>query len=471
MDGKEVWAGALLVMLAVNPYQLWHVGFQLSFAVTLGLIVFVPYSQHVLVRVPVWIRTLVAVTFSAQLVSFPFLVYHFHQFSPLSWLVNLLATPVLSLLALPLGYIALVLALIHPALAAVPVWFTTWLLGWIHEPLYALEQKVIPFTYWPHPEWWWVILYACFLGILPILWNRGYHRKRDVALCFALFLGLLAAARQPFAGSEEVRITFLDVGQGDSIVVEIGNQKVYLMDAGGTMRQPAAEPWMEKRDPFEVGKDVVLPFLMARGIEKIDRVIMTHGDLDHIGGMEALVPRLFFGEVLVNGKVPEEKEAKIRELFLKKGVPITTGAPGQVWSDGPGIEWKWLHPGETTLHGNDASVVLQLTAYNKTVLFTGDIEQGGEAALVQNGLSPVDVLKVAHHGSNTSSTKELLAAITPKAAVISAGENNRYGHPSAMVLQRLGEHGTAIYRTDRHGAITLIISPAGLSWRTQKLDT
>ncbi|WP_432776707.1 DNA internalization-related competence protein ComEC/Rec2 [Brevibacillus gelatini] len=471
LDGKEVWAGALLVMLAVNPYQLWHVGFQLSFAVTLGLIVFVPYSQHVLVRVPVWIRTLVAVTFSAQLVSFPFLVYHFHQFSPLSWLVNLLATPVLSLLALPLGYIALVLALIHPALAAVPVWFTTWLLGWIHEPLYALEQKVIPFTYWPHPEWWWVILYACFLGILPILWNRGYHRKRDVALCFALFLGLLAAARQPFAGSEEVRITFLDVGQGDSIVVEIGNQKVYLMDAGGTMRQPAAEPWMEKRDPFEVGKDVVLPFLMARGIEKIDRVIMTHGDLDHIGGMEALVPRLFFGEVLVNGKVPEEKEAKIRELFLKKGVPITTGAPGQVWSDGPGIEWKWLHPGETTLHGNDASVVLQLTAYNKTVLFTGDIEQGGEAALVQNGLSPVDVLKVAHHGSNTSSTKELLAAITPKAAVISAGENNRYGHPSAMVLQRLGEHGTAIYRTDRHGAITLIISPAGLSWRTQKLDT
>ncbi|MED1825472.1 DNA internalization-related competence protein ComEC/Rec2 [Brevibacillus agri] len=471
LDGKEVWAGALLVMLAVNPYQLWHVGFQLSFAVTLGLILFVPYSLHVFERVPVWIRTLVAVTFSAQLVSFPFLIYHFHQFSPLSWLVNLLATPVLSLLVLPLGYIAIVLALVHPALAAVPVWLTTRLLGWIHEPLYALDQQVIPFTYWPHPKWWWLLLYACFLGMLPILWNRGYHRKQDVALCLALFLGLLVAARQPLAGSDEVRITFLDVGQGDSIVVEIGTGKVYLMDAGGTMRHPAAEPWMEKRDPFEVGKDVVLPFLMARGIEKIDRAIMTHGDLDHIGGMEALVPRFSFGEVLVNGQVPEAKEAQIRELFHERGVPITTGTPGQVWSDGPEIEWKWLHPGETTLRGNDASVVLQLTAYNKTVLFTGDIERSGEAVLVQNGLSPVDVLKVAHHGSNTSSTEELLAATAPKAAVISAGVNNRYGHPAVQVLQRLGKYGTTIYRTDRHGAITLIISPAGLSWNTQQLDT
>ncbi|MEK3742979.1 DNA internalization-related competence protein ComEC/Rec2 [Brevibacillus sp. FSL K6-0770] len=471
LDGKEVWAGALLGMLATNPYQLWHVGFQLSFAVTLGLILFVPYSQQVAVRVPAWIRTLVAVTVSAQLVSFPFLLYHFHQFSPLSWLVNLIVTPVLSFSVLPLGYAAIVLDLLHPALATLPVWVATHLLSWVHEPLLAMDQWLIPFTYWPHPEWWWLLLYACFLGSMPSLWKLGFHRKRDVVLCLALFLGLLAAARQPFAGSDEVRITFLDVGQGDSIVVEIGNQKVYLMDAGGTMRHPAAEPWMEKRDPFEVGKDVVLPFLMSRGIEKIDRVIMTHGDWDHIGGMKALVPRFSFGEVMVNAATPEEKETEILQMFQQKGVPITTGTPGQVWSDGPEIEWKWLHPGKTTLRGNDASVVLQLTAYNKTVLFTGDVEKDGEAVLVQNGLTPVDVLKVAHHGSKSSSTDELLAAVSPEAAVISVGVNNRYGHPASEVLHRLESCGAAVYRTDQQGAVTLIISSAGLIWKTQQLDT
>ncbi|MFS0554555.1 DNA internalization-related competence protein ComEC/Rec2 [Brevibacillus sp. 179-C9.3 HS] len=471
LDGKDVWAGSLIIMLIVNPYQLWHVGFQLSFAVTLGLIIFVPYSLLVFVRVPIWIRTLVAVTVSAQLVSFPFLIYHFHMFSPVSWLVNLVVTPILSAAALPLGYIAVVLDFVHPFLAVIPVWISTAILRWIHLPLFSIESIRLPFTYWPHPSWWWLVLYTCFLGVLPISWKLGYHRKRDTIIAFAIFLALVVAARQPFAGVNEVRITFLDVGQGDSIVVEIGDQKVYLMDAGGTMRFPAAEPWMEKRDPFEVGKDVVLPFLMARGIEKIDRVIMTHGDLDHIGGLKALVPHFSFGEVFVNGTAPSNLEGEIVQLFQQEGVPILTGLPGQSWSDGPSIEWKWLHPGESTFSGNDASVVLQLTAFNKTVLFTGDIEKDGENQLVQNGLTSVDVLKVAHHGSKTSSTQELLAITAPKVAVISAGVKNRYGHPSQEVLHRLEKSGSVVYRTDAQGAITLVITPAGLFWQTQLLDT
>lgn len=471
LDGKDVWAGALILMLVVNPYQLWHVGFQLSFAVTLGLIIYVPYSLQVFVRVPVWIRSLVAVTLSAQLVSFPFLIYHFHLFSPVSWLVNLVVTPILSAIALPFGYIAVVLDFVHPFLAVIPVWVSTAMLKWIHLPLFAIEKMSLPFTYWPHPSWWWLVLYTCFLGTLPILWKIGYHRKRDIMLTFVIFILFIVAARQPFSGVEEVRITFLDVGQGDSIVVEIGDQKVYLMDAGGTMQFPAAEPWMEKRDPFEVGKDVVLPFLMARGIEKIDRVIMTHGDLDHIGGLKSLISHFSFGEVLVNGTAPSKLEGEIVQLFRQEGVPILTGLPGQSWSDGPGIEWKWLHPGESTFSGNDASVVLQLTAFNKTVLFTGDIEKDGESQLVQNGLTSVDVLKVAHHGSNTSSNEELLAVTAPKVAVISAGVKNRYGHPSSEVLHRLKKSGSVVYRTDVHGAITLVITPAGLYWQAQILDT
>lgn len=472
LDGKEVWAGTLLLMLLVNPYQLWHVGFQLSFAVTLGLIVYVPFSQQVCEWIPAWIRALVAVTITAQVVSFPFLVYHFHQFSPLSWLVNLVVTPILSAVVLPLGYIAILLGMLHPLLSSWPVLLSTQLLEWIHQPLLDLQKMAIPFSHWSHPPWWWLLIYGNFLIAVPILWKLGYHRRRDGNVVLALFFVMLVMARQPFFAEKEVRITFLDVGQGDSSVVEIGNKKVYLIDAGGTLQLPAREPWREKRDPFEVGKDVVLPFLRARGIETIDRVVMTHGDMDHIGGMDALVPRFSFGAVLVNGTSPEAKEQEALRLLQNKGVPILTGKQGISWSDAPGVEWTWLHPGQKSNHsGNDASVVLQLTAYGTTVLFTGDIEADGERQLVQSGLPAVDVLKVAHHGSHTSSSDAFLAATKPKTAVISLGLKNRYGHPSPEVLKRLQKTGTTVFRTDRHGAITLIIRPTGVTWKTQVSDT
>jgi competence protein ComEC len=471
-EGRDVWGWALLLMLGYNPYYLWHLGFQLSFGVTLGLIVLVPVGRRFFTRGPEWLRTSLAVTFAAQAVSFPFLIYHFHQFSPLSWLVNLLAVPLLSMVVLPAGYLALLLGLIHPALAVLPVRLASALLRWLHGPLFWLEELAVPFSHWPHPQWWWIAVYALFLAALPVLWRRGYHRPRDRWLYAALFLFLLAAARQPFADGDEVRITFLDVGQGDSIVVEVGKKKVYLIDAGGTPRYPARESWRERRDPFEVGKDVVLPFLRARGIERIDHVVMTHGDHDHIGGMAALVPRFAFGSVLVNGTPPREEEAAILERFRARRVPVLTGRPGQTWTDVPGVEWTWLHPDGDSAHtGNDASVVLRLTAYGTTVLFTGDIERAGEEQLLSRSLpSPVDVLKVAHHGSSTSSSPALLAAAKPRSAVISAGRNNRYGHPSPVVVKRLMDTGADVYRTDLQGAVTLVIRKGSVHWQTQITD-
>lgn len=472
LDGREVWAGALIVMLFYDPYQLWNVGFQLSFAITLGLIRFVPYCLYTGSRIPVWLRTLLAVTMTAQVVSFPFFVYHFHLFSPWSWLVNLLATPLLSSLVLPLGYISLLFGTLHPAFAIVPVWLSTRLLEWVHIPLFALENMQVPFTHWPHPEWWWLIAYGIFLLSLPKLWDLGYHRRRDMILYFIVLIGLVVAARQPFYGHDEVRITYLDVGQGDSIIVEVGQKKVYLMDAGGKNTWEIRETWRKKRDPYEVGKDVVLPFLRSRGITHVDRVVLTHGDMDHIGGMDALLGKMTFGAVLTNGKSPKAKEIELLVRFQAQSVPVWSGEPGMKWTDMPGVEWKWLHPKQSTGYSsNDASVVLQLTAYGKTVLFTGDIEADGENMLLENGIPVIDVLKVAHHGSKTSSTEAFLTATSPRYAVISAGQRNRYGHPSPEVLERFTKIGTHLFRTDQHGAVTLTISSKGISWKTQLADT
>ncbi|NGQ94167.1 DNA internalization-related competence protein ComEC/Rec2 [Brevibacillus sp. SYP-B805] len=469
-DVREMWAASFLLMLAYDPYQLWQAGFQLSFGVTLGLIEFVPLLMSLPSPKLAWLRSLLAVTLSAQLVSFPLLIYWFHQFSPLSLPINLLAVPLLSAVVLPLGLIALLLGMVHPAMAILPARGAAFLLHWIHQAFDRLDQLLLPFRHWPHPDGVWLAAYFFFLWMLPLLWKNGYHRRRDLlayGLCLALFLCM---ARQPFTGRDEVRITFLDVGQGDSIVVEVGKERVYLIDGGGTPRFQQEEAWRKKRDPYEVGKDVLLPFLRARGIEHIDILIMTHGDEDHVGGLPAILPYVSVGAALVNGEPPSETEQQVIKALQDRHVPIWTGKPGDSWQDNPHVRWTWLHPGPgSEWSGNNASVVMLLSAYDTNLLFTGDLEESGENALLQERLPPVDVLKVGHHGSRTSTTPALLQRIKPKAAVISVGRHNRYGHPSAVVLQRLADVDANVYRTDRQGGITLIVQPEKMIWQTQIL--
>jgi competence protein ComEC len=470
VEVRELWAVTLLLMLLFDPYQLWQIGFQLSFAVTLGLIEFVPLLSSLPYPRMKAVRSFLAVTVSAQLVSFPFLIYWFHQFSPLSALVNLIVVPLLSVIVLPLGLMALLAGTIHPAFGVLPAYGAECLLDGIHQVFGWLDRLQPPFRHWIHPEGIWLFFYALFLSASIFLWKMGYHRRRDLIMYGLLLALLVGLARQPFSGADEVRITFLDVGQGDSIVVEVGKEKVYLIDGGGTLRFGHEEAWRKRRDPFEVGKDILLPFLRSRGIEHIDCLIMTHGDADHVGGLPAILPYFSFGVVVVNGKPPQGTEQEVINALRKRNVPIITGKPGVSWLDTPDVRWTWLHPGPSDgMAGNDASVVLLLSAFGRNILFTGDLEKDGEAVLLQHELPDVDVLKVGHHGSQTSTTPGLLVRIKPESAVISAGRHNRYGHPSTVVLQRLSDAGVNVYRTDQQGAVTLVVRPEKMIWKTQIL--
>lgn len=471
----SVWGMAFAAMLIQNPFQLWQAGFQLSFAVTLALLVYVPMLEQSRVKMRKWLFSSFSVTFVAQLASFPLMIYWFHQFSLLSWVINLIYVPIISFVILPLGYVSLLVVHLHPALCYLLSKWNTGLLGVLHDVLSWLDSWRIFFQHWPHPSITWLLAYISFCSLVPFAWYRGYHRRRDVVMYISCWLLFLLAARQPFTGDDQVRITFLDVGQGDSIIVEVGRKKVYLIDSGGSI-QPSEEAWRRRRDPFEVGKDIVLPFLRSRGIERIDTLVMTHPDNDHVGGFLSVIPYVHIGSVLMNGAPPKEAEQQALTFLKRRNIPIYTNRQMTSWQDQPEVQWTWLspvdHPNEPTLAGNDASIVLMLTAYGKRVLLTGDLEESGEKQILENyPLPQVDIVKIGHHGSKTSTSEEWLRALRPREAVISVGKLNRYHHPHPEVIQRLEAAGIKVYRTDRQGSITMVLTREKITTIPNLTDT
>ncbi|WP_232695418.1 DNA internalization-related competence protein ComEC/Rec2 [Brevibacillus daliensis] len=462
LEGLQLLGLSGLSMLLYNPYQLWHIGFQLSFGVTAGLLLLVPLCMQVVWIRPAWFRAALGVPVISQLVSFPVIIYTFHINSPLSWIVNFLFVPLYSFIVLPLGYTILFLGNIHPVLTTIPILLAEFMLTWLHILLSHVHTWLVPFTHWPHPTIWWLAVYSLVVIAIGMWWNKGYHRKKDIVLYSLLMLLLLVAARQPFSNVNQVKITVLDVGQGDSIVVEIGNHKTYLIDVGGTISFPKKE-WQKRRDPFEVGKDIVLPSLRTLGIERIDHLILTHNDHDHVGGLPAILPYFRIGAVLLNGQKPAE-EKEWNQALRDKKTDLLTGYATAEWNDGDEITWTWLSP-DPTQHSeseNNASIVLLLEAYGTRVLFTGDLEEQGEADLLKKYQLPkIDILKIGHHGSKTSTTAPFLQKLDPNVALISVGRNNRYKHPSQEVVDRIQKSGIQLFRTDRHGAITVTIDPTG----------
>lgn len=258
----------------------------------------------------------------------------------------------------------------------------------------------------------------------------------------------------------KTHVTFLDVGQGDCIVIETDQGKTILIDGGGTPNF-SKEEWQVHRKPFEVGRDVIVPFLKYRGIREIDTLIISHGDLDHIGGLQAVVSQFPVKRVIRNALRPQSKtEEELMALLIDRGATIVTVFNHDAHLIEEGITWQFLHPSDTeqSIEGtsNHQSVVLLMSIYQHRLLFTGDIEKETEDQLLaQWQLPPVDVLKVAHHGSKTSTQAHWLAHIQPKEAIISCGRKNRYGHPSPIVIQRLQKYQARIWRTDQHGGITI----------------
>lgn len=400
-DGLNIVSVTAVFMTIWNPYYIYDVSFQLSFAVTAGLIVGTPVVVRWINLGPAWLNGTIAVTLVAQAVSFPLTIYYFNQFSLLSGLANLLLVPVFSLIVLPLGYISLILHYVLPSVAS---WFASiaswcnWVSFWFMDHLDSLPVAQL---IWASPSLSWI---AVYIGVLlSVFWCVGVIKEVDVIL----FPRLARLARRFLLASSVIGIiwlalgfgflsregtstvSFLDVGQGDSSIIRTPNNRVILVDGGGTLNfMKAGEEWRIRQDPYEIGEDLVVPLLKKRGINQIDYLIMTHSDMDHIGGLKAVLEAIPVKRILFNGTF--RSNAYMEELFaiaVELDIPLYPVWEGRELVVDRHTRLNFLYPavvegksGSIPLveNQNGYSVVFTMTMYDSTFLFTGDMDAAAE---------------------------------------------------------------------------------------------
>ncbi len=300
--------------------------------------------------------------------------------------------------------------------------------------------------------------------------------------CAAGLALLLVLGYRPVSLGGAGQISYLDVGQGDSILITTPGGGHILVDGGGTLNFGKKEEWRIRRDPFEVGAKTLLPLLKQRGVHRLDAVILTHGDQDHAGGLQAVLEGMPVDALLFNGTLADSQAyEELMCTALQKKVKLYAVHQGMSLVPDAGTTLHFLWPEMRTQDGtladaiplaeeqNHDSVAFRLMMNGHSLLFTGDMDKAAELEIVEAaeragiaGAAPVEVLKAAHHGSKTSTGAGWLQFWQPKTAVISAGVNNPYGHPNGEVLERLNTAGIQVYRTDLHGEIQMKVSKEGI---------
>jgi competence protein ComEC len=349
-------------------------------------------------------------------------------------------------LAVPIGFVAVLTG--WGWVAALGAWLlrvSRVIVGWhaAHEPNWRI----------PTPPLWLGI--ALSVALLAFALARGRWWRAACGVVVAVFLALLVwHPFPPEIHPGELEMSVIDVGQGDSILVVFPDGQRLLVDGGGI-------PAFGRQTPsqLDTGEDIVAPYLWDRGMRSVDIVALSHAHEDHIGGLPALVAD-FHPRELWTGATPDSPAWRtLRAEALRDGVKVVPlEAPAHFAFGRTAIDVLAPLPGYVAgdIPKNDDSLVLRIRYGSRSFLLTGDAEKPIERRMVEEDeIQPTDVLKVAHHGSRTSSTEDFLSATNPAFAFISVGVDNSYGHPNRDVLDRLSRHHAAIFRTDERGLITV----------------
>lgn len=445
LSSTDAWALAMIGSLVINPYHLFEVAFQLSYSLS-GLFIIMGQQQ--------WIKELsifkqsLLFSFLSFLVSIPILSYHFYEIPWVTIVTNFLFIPFFTYVLFP-GLAILFLMSFVFANTSIFMFLNKVLAGilvGLEAFMFNLTGRFdFSFVIGRLPQLMLVIVIICIMHVLKKI---EQHRVPSFFVISLLFFSISWNRISP-AGY----VLMLDVGQGDSILLkEPGTRKVTLIDTGGEVQWQEKERWQERGKSFTIGKDVVVPSLKSIGIAAVDRLYITHAHEDHMGEVENIYQEMPIKEVVATRCTFQEQAFKKKLLSLKESRMVEVIPPVQLTY--PTKSTVALQPLKDYDGKNDQSLVLYVNMGEDKWLFTGDMEESAERDLVQAYPSlPVDYLKVAHHGSNTSSTAEFIDHIQPETALISVGQKNRYGHPNTEVLDLLKEKNIKTYLTSENGAI------------------
>jgi competence protein ComEC len=419
-------------------------------AETLRLLLAIPERLSLLfvsipARVIFFVYELVVISAVVQTsLALPMIIY-FHRigFSGLS--ANAIVVPLMGLVV-PAGFVAVLTGWNWPA------WIARVLLDWSQAAV-DWHARLEPNWRIPSPPVWLSLAFCAALAIAAFA-RRPQLKACGIASTLLLLFVLCWHPFQPLLERNRLELTAIDVGQGDSLLVAFPDGKLLVMDGGGI-----ATFGKKSRTQLDIGEDVVSPYLWQRSIRRIDVLALSHAHEDHIGGLRALLDNFQVGE-LWTGAMPETPQwAAVRKKAAARGVRIVPMVRARSFVYG-GTKIQVLSPAPDyvprEVAGNNDSLTLRLTYLRRSFLLSGDIEKQVESELAaSNLLARTDVLKVAHHGSRTSSTQEVLDGLRPAFAIISCGYANSYGHPHPDTLRRLEQEHSEILRTDLDGLVSV----------------
>ena len=469
---------AALIMKLFDPFILWDVGFQLSFAATLGLMLYVdPLSEWTQTRLlPLvgseatrylmrFISEGILVTLAAQILTLPLIIGYFGQLSIVSLAANLFILPAQAGVMI-WGALATLVGLLSPAIGQLFAWLAWLFLTYTIQLVRffaAIPGAAVPVDVPP------LAVVGIYVVIFVITWlvlrrpaaPRIFltQLQADLPKWAALGVGGLTAILFLIWGLNQpdgnLHVAFLDVGQGDAIFIQTPSGRQIVVDGGP---QPSV---LYQR----LGQQI--PFWDR----EIDLVIATHPEADHISGLPGLFDRYQIGQLLTNGEIKETAVSEaLNTIATAQGVPIRPVSAGEVIFIEDGVQLEVLNPPGLLAfqNSNQNSVAVRLTYGNLSILLTGDTEMLAEQAMIQSGRTLHSIiLKAGHHGSNTSSTTTFLTAVQPQIVIISSGQDNRFGHPHPEVLERVAQVGAAVLRTDQLGTIEVISDGQMMWWQAE----
>lgn len=477
-----------LIILVNNPYTLMSISFLLTYGGTLGIILFNSTIEKILKSIKIrnkkWkylfvkiqrksenIIKIISVLISAQIIIAPIMLIQFNTIGISFLITNLLLSFIIGIIVMG-GFLQILISFISNQLGKI-------LANFISIPIYGLIliSKIgtkIPLGNFKvgTPNLNQIIIYYIIIYIVIYFYKlfhsqklnstqirikniiylikykiKPYKRKIKYIVVIIFFVILILSFFP-----KNLKLYFIDVGQGDStLIITPSNQKI-LIDGGGS-------------ENYEVGKNTLVPYLLDRKINRIDYILISHFDQDHVGGIIELLEEVKVEKIIIS------KQIKITEQYIKlikiakyKNIKIIQVKKGDKLNIEPNLIIDILFPNTNQITDNainNNSIVAKITYKNLKILFTGDIEEIAEKELIKlykNNELRADILKVAHHGSKTSSTQEFLNLVKPKIALIGVGKNNNFGHPNKDVLERLKYIGTKVYRTDECGEIMISIN-------------